>query len=204
MPTRCVSVIVTCDWDTVRFAVPVETMPPVILDPPLTDTLLAAYSKGMRRKVVIIAALLHNPAVILFDEPLDGLDANTAMVIKELLKQMAAQGKTVLFCSHILDVVDQQTLFATDRDRFPRPPVQVTFPEWRGEPVEVEVEPQVEAILDDRNRQPMLAQPAGAHLTRGARPEHHDIELLSHGMPPTHGTRRAAAPRARRRTAPFA
>jgi ABC-2 type transport system ATP-binding protein len=41
------------------------------------------------------------------DEPLDGLDANTAMVIKELLKQMAAQGKTILFCSHILEVVDR-------------------------------------------------------------------------------------------------
>ena len=50
---------------------------------------------------------MHRPDVLIMDEPLDGLDANAAMVVKELLKQMAAQGKTVLFCSHILEVVDR-------------------------------------------------------------------------------------------------
>jgi ABC-2 type transport system ATP-binding protein len=68
---------------------------------------MSEYSKGMRQKVAIIAALMHRPDVLIMDEPLDGLDANTAMVIKELLKQMAGQGKTILFCSHILEVVDR-------------------------------------------------------------------------------------------------
>ncbi len=65
------------------------------------------FSKGMKQKVVLAAALLHKPEVLFLDEPLDGLDANIAMVVKELLKRMAAQGRTVLFCSHILDVVER-------------------------------------------------------------------------------------------------
>lgn len=68
---------------------------------------MSEYSKGMRQKTAIIGALMHRPDVLIMDEPLDGLDANTAMIVKELLKQMAAQGKTVLFCSHILEVVDR-------------------------------------------------------------------------------------------------
>ncbi|MES2569864.1 MAG: ABC transporter ATP-binding protein [Verrucomicrobiota bacterium] len=73
----------------------------------LTDKLLSAYSKGMRRKVVIIAALLHNPSVILFDEPLDGLDANAAVGFKALIQTLAREGKTVLYSSHVLDVVER-------------------------------------------------------------------------------------------------
>jgi ABC-2 type transport system ATP-binding protein len=71
------------------------------------DQRMTEFSKGMRQKVVIIAALMHGPDVIFMDEPLDGLDANTAMIVKELLKQLAHQGKTILFCSHILDVVER-------------------------------------------------------------------------------------------------
>ena len=65
------------------------------------------YSKGMRQKVLIASALLHRPEVLFLDEPLDGLDANAALVVKEVLKQLAAQGRTILFCSHILDVVER-------------------------------------------------------------------------------------------------
>jgi ABC-2 type transport system ATP-binding protein len=61
----------------------------------------------MKQKVVIAAALLHKPDVLFLDEPLDGLDANAAMLVKELLKQLAAQRRTILFCSHILDVVER-------------------------------------------------------------------------------------------------
>ena len=50
---------------------------------------------------------MHKPDVLFLDEPLDGLDANTAMIVKELLKRLASQGKTILFCSHILDVVER-------------------------------------------------------------------------------------------------
>jgi ABC-2 type transport system ATP-binding protein len=68
---------------------------------------MTEYSKGMRQKVVIAAALLHRPEVLFLDEPLDGLDANAAAVVKELLKRLASQGRTILFCSHILEVVER-------------------------------------------------------------------------------------------------
>lgn len=68
---------------------------------------LSTFSKGMRQKVVLAAALIHRPRVLILDEPLDGLDANTARVVKELLRTLAAQGCAVLFCSHILEVVER-------------------------------------------------------------------------------------------------
>jgi ABC-2 type transport system ATP-binding protein len=71
------------------------------------DQRLATFSKGMKQKVLIASSLLHNPPVLFFDEPLNGLDANAALIVKELLKKMAAQGKTILFCSHILEVVER-------------------------------------------------------------------------------------------------
>ena len=73
----------------------------------LTDKLLGAYSKGMRRKVVITAGLLHNPPVVFFDEPLDGLDANAAVGFKALIQTLAHEGKTIIYSSHILDVVER-------------------------------------------------------------------------------------------------
>lgn len=68
---------------------------------------IAGFSKGMRQKILISAALLHNPPVLLFDEPLNGIDANSALVFKELLRKLSQQGKTILFCSHILEVVER-------------------------------------------------------------------------------------------------
>jgi ABC-2 type transport system ATP-binding protein len=68
---------------------------------------MTEFSKGMKQKVLISAALLHKPEVLFLDEPLNGLDANTAMIFKELLKKLAEQGKTILFCSHILEVVER-------------------------------------------------------------------------------------------------
>ena len=68
---------------------------------------LNAFSKGMKQKVVLAAALIHGPEVLILDEPLDGLDANSARVVKELLRSLAAQGRTILFCSHMLEVVER-------------------------------------------------------------------------------------------------
>jgi ABC-2 type transport system ATP-binding protein len=68
---------------------------------------LREFSKGMRQKVVIAAALLHRPEVLILDEPFDGLDANAALVMKGVLREMAEQGKTILFSSHILEVVER-------------------------------------------------------------------------------------------------
>src|SRR5437762_5303132 len=68
---------------------------------------LSAYSKGTRQKVVITAALLHNPEVVFLDEPLNGLDANAALSLKTLITSLARDGKTIVYCSHILDVVER-------------------------------------------------------------------------------------------------
>jgi ABC-2 type transport system ATP-binding protein len=68
---------------------------------------MTEFSKGMKQKVLISAALIHKPEVLFLDEPLNGLDANAAMIFKELLKKLAGQGKTILFCSHILEVVER-------------------------------------------------------------------------------------------------
>jgi ABC-2 type transport system ATP-binding protein len=88
----------------------------------LTEKLLGAYSKGMRRKVAITAALLHNPPVVFFDEPLDGLDANAAAGFKALLQTLAREGKTILYSSHILDVVERvcHRVIIIDRGRLLR------------------------------------------------------------------------------------
>ena len=71
------------------------------------DQLLAEHSKGMKQKVLISAALISNPEVLFLDEPLNGLDANAALVVKGLLRELASQGRTILFCSHILEVVER-------------------------------------------------------------------------------------------------
>jgi ABC-2 type transport system ATP-binding protein len=68
---------------------------------------LDRYSKGMRQKILIAAALLHNPDLILLDEPLSGLDVNAAIMIKDLIAALAAEGKTILYSSHVLDVVEK-------------------------------------------------------------------------------------------------
>jgi ABC-2 type transport system ATP-binding protein len=73
----------------------------------LASEQLAAYSKGMRQKVVIISALLHAPKVVLFDEPLNGLDANATLAFKTLVTTLARQGTTVVYSSHLLDVVER-------------------------------------------------------------------------------------------------
>jgi ABC-2 type transport system ATP-binding protein len=68
---------------------------------------IGSYSKGMKQKILIIAALLHDPAVLIFDEPLSGLDVTAAMVFRHLVRQLAAAGKTILYSSHVLEVVEK-------------------------------------------------------------------------------------------------
>lgn len=68
---------------------------------------LSSFSKGMRQKVLIISSLLHDPELLFLDEPLSGLDANSVMIIKEILAQLAAQGKTIFYSSHIMEVVEK-------------------------------------------------------------------------------------------------
>jgi ABC-2 type transport system ATP-binding protein len=68
---------------------------------------LDTYSKGMRQKILLSSALLHNPDLILLDEPLSGLDVNAAILVKDLIAALAADGKTILYSSHVLDVVER-------------------------------------------------------------------------------------------------
>lgn len=65
------------------------------------------FSKGMRQKVLISSGLLHNPDVIVLDEPLSGLDANSVIIIKDLISKLAKDGKTIFYCSHMMDVVEK-------------------------------------------------------------------------------------------------
>jgi ABC-2 type transport system ATP-binding protein len=74
---------------------------------PSRHGLLATYSKGMRQRILLIAALMDNPDVLVLDEPLSGLDATSALVIKNLIKEMGRQKKTIFYCSHVLEVVEQ-------------------------------------------------------------------------------------------------
>jgi ABC-2 type transport system ATP-binding protein len=67
---------------------------------------ISLYSKGMKQRVLIAAALLHDPRLLIFDEPLSGLDVVSARLFKDLLQQLAAQGKAILYISHVLEVVE--------------------------------------------------------------------------------------------------
>lgn len=68
---------------------------------------LQAYSKGMRQKILLSAALLHDPEVLILDEPFSGLDVSAALVFRTLLQDLAAAGKLILYSSHVLEVVER-------------------------------------------------------------------------------------------------
>ena len=71
------------------------------------DRKISTYSKGMRQRVKMASALVHEPSVLLLDEPFNGMDPRQRMQLMELLRQMGAEGRTVLFSSHILEEVEQ-------------------------------------------------------------------------------------------------
>ena len=71
------------------------------------DQSIASYSKGMRQKIVISAALLHDPAIVIFDEPETGLDVATTLMLRHLVRTLASRGKSILYSSHILEVVER-------------------------------------------------------------------------------------------------
>jgi ABC-2 type transport system ATP-binding protein len=94
-------------------------LPPKALDRKVDDFLqlfslyksrhsaLSSYSKGMRQKILISAALLHNPGVLILDEPESGLDVTSALVFRNLIKELAIKGKIILYSSHVLEVVEK-------------------------------------------------------------------------------------------------
>jgi ABC-2 type transport system ATP-binding protein len=74
---------------------------------PHRHTAISTYSKGMRQRILLISALLHNPELIIFDEPLSGLDVTSAMIFRKMVAALSRQGKTIFYCSHVLEVVEK-------------------------------------------------------------------------------------------------
>jgi len=70
-------------------------------------SLLASYSKGMRQKILLSAALLHDPEILILDEPFSGLDVAASLVLRSLLKRLAAAGRIVLLSSHVVSTVEE-------------------------------------------------------------------------------------------------
>ena len=72
-----------------------------------SDQRMDTFSKGMKQKILIIAGIINNPDIIFLDEPLSGLDANAVILVKDLLINLAKDGKTIFYCSHLMDVVEK-------------------------------------------------------------------------------------------------
>jgi ABC-2 type transport system ATP-binding protein len=68
---------------------------------------LSAFSKGMRQKILISAALLHDPAIIVLDEPNSGLDVTTTLVLRSLVQTLSSEGRLVIYSSHVLESVER-------------------------------------------------------------------------------------------------
>jgi ABC-2 type transport system ATP-binding protein len=68
---------------------------------------LAAFSKGMRQKILLSAALLHNPRIVVLDEPVSGLDVSTALMLREVVRSLAADGRMIFYSSHELDTIEK-------------------------------------------------------------------------------------------------
>jgi ABC-2 type transport system ATP-binding protein len=68
---------------------------------------IGSYSKGMRQRILLIAAIMDDPEIFIFDEPLSGLDVTSALIFKNLVQTLGQQGKLVFYCSHVLEVVEK-------------------------------------------------------------------------------------------------
>jgi ABC-2 type transport system ATP-binding protein len=102
-----------------QFVGRLRELPPSLLDHKI-DTLLelfgltgaveqgiSSYSKGMKQKVLIIAALVHDPDLLIFDEPDSGLDVTTTLILRHLVRILAERGKAVVYSSHVLEIIEK-------------------------------------------------------------------------------------------------
>jgi ABC-2 type transport system ATP-binding protein len=74
---------------------------------PYKHSPILSYSKGMKQKIMMLAALLHNPDILILDEPFSGLDVSSVLVFRKLLKDLAAVGKIIIFSSHVLEITEK-------------------------------------------------------------------------------------------------
>jgi ABC-2 type transport system ATP-binding protein len=74
---------------------------------PARHATMGTYSKGMRQRILLIAAIMHDPEIFIFDEPLSGLDVTSALIFKNLVQALGQGGKLVFYCSHVLEVVEK-------------------------------------------------------------------------------------------------
>ena len=84
-----------------------KTMLEVLEMKDVMDSQISSFSKGMRQKYLFVLSLLHDPEIVFLDEPLSGIDANSVLVIKEILSNLKNKGKTIFYSSHILEVVEK-------------------------------------------------------------------------------------------------
>jgi ABC-2 type transport system ATP-binding protein len=90
-----------------RLSVTIDSMLELFSMHPHRFASISTYSKGMRQRILLIAALMDNPRIVILDEPLSGLDVTSALIFKNLVQELGRQGKLVFYCSHVLEVVER-------------------------------------------------------------------------------------------------
>jgi ABC-2 type transport system ATP-binding protein len=85
----------------------IDSLLKVCLLNPYKHSPIVSYSKGMKQKIMMIAALIHNPDILILDEPFSGLDVSSVLIFRKLLQSLAAAGKAILFSSHVLEIIEK-------------------------------------------------------------------------------------------------
>lgn len=93
--------------EEMRLRAKIDTLLHLLMLHPHRHATISSYSKGMRQRILLIAALMDDPEILVFDEPLSGLDVTSALVFRNLVKRLGAQGKIIVYCSHVLEVVEK-------------------------------------------------------------------------------------------------
>jgi len=88
-------------------AVKIDSLLELLALHPHRHATIGTYSKGMRQRILLISAIMHNPEIFIFDEPLSGLDVTSALIFKNLVQELGRSGKLVFYCSHVLEVVEK-------------------------------------------------------------------------------------------------
>lgn len=95
------------DMPKSKLAITIDSLLELFSMHPHRFATIGTYSKGMRQRILLIASLMDNPDIFIFDEPLSGLDVTSALIFKNLVQELGRQGKLVFYCSHVLEVVEK-------------------------------------------------------------------------------------------------